>query len=68
MVAVGGGGAAGMMAAIAAAEAGARAVLLERDDRLGKKLRITEKGRCNLTNDCGREEFLSHVPTNPRFL
>ena len=68
MVAVVGGGAAGMMAAIAAAEAGARAVLLERNDRLGKKLRITGKGRCNLTNDCGREEFLSHVPTNPRFL
>ncbi len=63
-----GGGAAGMMAAITAAERGADVILLERNDRLGRKLHITGKGRCNLTNDCDREEFLSNVPTNPRFL
>lgn len=63
-----GGGAAGMMAAIFAADAGASVTLLERNDRCGRKLRITGKGRCNLTNDCGMEEFLTQVPTNPRFL
>ena len=67
-IAVIGGGAAGMMAALRAAEAGADVTLFERNDRLGKKLRITGKGRCNLTNDCDREEFLRNVPTNPRFL
>ncbi|MBQ5612201.1 MAG: NAD(P)/FAD-dependent oxidoreductase [Clostridia bacterium] len=67
-IAVIGGGAAGMMAAVRAAEAGACVTLFERNDRLGKKLRITGKGRCNLTNDCDREEFLRNVPTNPRFL
>lgn len=67
-IAVVGGGAAGMMAAIRAAQAGAAVTLFERNDRLGKKLRITGKGRCNLTNDCDREEFLRSVPTNPRFL
>lgn len=63
-----GGGAAGMMAAIAAAENGAAVTLFERNDRLGKKLRITGKGRCNVTNDCDLNEFLTNVPTNPRFL
>ena len=67
-VAVVGGGAAGMMAAVAAANMGAEVVLFERNDRLGKKLRITGKGRCNVTNDCDRDTFLSNVPTNPRFL
>ena len=67
-VAVVGGGAAGMMAAIAAAESGAFVTLYERNDRLGKKLRITGKGRCNLTNRCELNEFLSNVPTNARFL
>ncbi|MBQ8311230.1 MAG: NAD(P)/FAD-dependent oxidoreductase [Clostridia bacterium] len=67
-VAIVGGGAAGMMAAIAAAEAGADVVLFERNDRMGKKLRITGKGRCNVTNDCDLNEFLANVPTNPRFL
>ena len=43
-------------------------LMLERNDRLGKKLRITGKGRCNVTNDCDLNEFLSNVPTNPRFL
>jgi len=68
LVAVIGGGAAGMMAAISAAEHGADVVLFEKNDRLGKKLRITGKGRCNLTNDCEEREFLENVPTNPRFL
>lgn len=63
-----GGGAAGMMAAIRAAQGGANVTLYEKNDRMGKKLRITGKGRCNLTNDCDRNEFLANVPTNPRFL
>ncbi len=67
-VVVVGGGASGMMAAIRASECGAQVFLAERNDRLGKKLRITGKGRCNLTNSCGRDEFLTNVPTNPRFL
>lgn len=67
-VAVVGGGPAGMMAAISAAEAGASVLLLEPNERLGKKLNITGKGRCNLTNCCGLEEFLSSVPRNGRFL
>ena len=67
-VVVVGGGAAGMMAAIAAAENGAEVTLFERNDRMGKKLRITGKGRCNVTNDCDLNEFLTNVPTNPRFL
>ena len=67
-VAVIGGGAAGMMAAIHAAYMGAEVTLFEKNDRLGKKLRITGKGRCNVTNDSTTEEFLHNVPTNPRFL
>ena len=63
-----GGGAAGMMAAITAAENGAQVTLLERNDRLGKKLYITGKGRCNVTNDCAPEDFFPNVPRNPRFL
>lgn len=57
-----------MMAALTAAENGAQVILFERNDRLGKKLRITGKGRCNITNDCDCNEFLTNVPTNPRFL
>lgn len=73
-----GAGAAGMMAAATVAELlseggfdvgrDVSVLMLERNDRPGKKLRITGKGRCNLTNDCDRDEFLSNVPTNPRFL
>ena len=63
-----GGGAAGMMAAVAAARAGASVTLLERNEKLGKKVYITGKGRCNVTNDCTRDEFLREVPRNPRFL
>lgn len=67
-VAVIGGGAAGMMAAVRAAEYGAEVTLIERNAFCGKKLRITGKGRCNVTNACDTREFLCHVPTNPRFL
>ena len=63
-----GGGPAGMMAAIAAAEAGASVCLLEGNERLGKKLNITGKGRCNLTNQCSQEEFLQNIPRNGKFL
>ena len=55
-VIVAGGGPAGMMAACAAAENGGRVLLLEPNERLGKKLNITGKGRCNVTNNCGLEE------------
>ena len=63
-----GGGAAGMMAAGIAAKHGAQAVLFERNDMLGKKLAITGKGRCNLTNDCSWEDVMKNIPRNPRFL
>ena len=63
-----GGGAAGMMAAVFAARGGAKVTLLEKNEKLGKKVYITGKGRCNLTNDCGEDDFLSQVSRNPRFL
>lgn len=63
-----GGGPAGMFAAITAAEKGQKVLLLEKNDRLGKKLLITGKGRCNITNDCSAEEILQNVPRNSRFL
>ena len=67
-VVVVGGGPAGMMAAITAAECGAAVCLLEPNERLGKKLNITGKGRCNLTNSCDAEQFLQSVPRNGKFL
>ena len=63
-----GGGPAGMFAAITAAKQGQRILLLERNDRLGKKLLITGKGRCNVTNDCSEQEVLLNTPRNGRFL
>lgn len=63
-----GGGPAGMFAAIVAAEQGSRVLLLEKNDRLGKKLLITGKGRCNVTNDCTSEVVLQNVPRNGKFL
>lgn len=63
-----GGGPAGMFAAITAAQQGSQVLLLEKNDRLGKKLLITGKGRCNVTNDCTNQEVLQNVPRNGRFL
>lgn len=63
-----GGGAAGMMAAISAAENGAAVTLLEPNERLGKKLNITGKGRCNVTNDTDIEGLMAHIPRNGKFL
>ena len=63
-----GGGAAGMMAAVACADAGDSVILLEKNEKLGKKVFITGKGRCNVTNACDRDAFFSHVVSNPKFL
>ena len=63
-----GGGPAGMFAAITAANRGQKVLLLERNDRLGKKLLITGKGRCNVTNDCSAQDVLQNTPRNGRFL
>lgn len=63
-----GGGAAGMMAAIAAAGAGAEVVIVEGNERLGRKLGITGKGRCNLTNNSDIDSFMRNIPRNSRFL
>lgn len=68
MIAVIGGGAAGMMAAIAAAQRGADVTLIEQNKICGKKLLITGKGRCNITNACPTEDIFRNIPTNPRFL
>ena len=63
-----GGGAAGMMAAYAAAECGHSVLLLEQNEKLGKKLYITGKGRCNVTNACEKEKFFENIVSNPKFL
>ena len=63
-----GGGPAGMFAAITAARRGKKVLLLERNDRLGRKLLITGKGRCNVTNDCTAQDVLQNTPRNGRFL
>ena len=63
-----GGGAAGMMAAITSASNGAEVVLLEKNEKLGKKLYITGKGRCNLTNDSDFESFQNNIVSNAKFL
>ncbi len=67
-VIVAGGGAAGMMAAYAAAECGHNVVLLEQNEKLGKKLYITGKGRCNVTNDCEPDKLFGNIVSNPKFL
>lgn len=63
-----GGGAAGCMAAIQAARLGKTVLLFERNDRIGKKLRITGKGRCNVTNNSTVQEHMENIPVNSRFL
>lgn len=63
-----GGGAAGMMAAAAAAENGRPVILLEKNEKLGKKIYITGKGRCNVTNACGQDKFFENIVSNPKFL
>ncbi|MBQ7926368.1 MAG: NAD(P)/FAD-dependent oxidoreductase [Lachnospiraceae bacterium] len=63
-----GGGAAGMMAALAAAEDGKQVLLIERNEKLGKKLFITGKGRCNVTNACDMEGLFANICNNEKFL
>lgn len=67
-VVVVGGGAAGMIAAAAAADSGRRVIILEKNEKLGKKLYITGKGRCNVTNACERDKFFENIVSNPKFL
>ncbi len=61
-------GAAGMMAAVAAAEAGHQVRIYEKNEKAGKKLFITGKGRCNVTNACDTEDLFQHIVHNPKFL
>jgi predicted Rossmann fold flavoprotein len=63
-----GGGAAGLFAAARLSAKGEKVTVLERNDKYGRKLRITGKGRCNVTNNCTREEFFASIVTNPKFL
>lgn len=63
-----GGGAAGMLAALFAAKSGASVIIIERNEKLGKKIYITGKGRCNLTNAADMEDFMRAIIRNPRFL
>lgn len=63
-----GGGAAGMVAASTASSMGHDVTLLEKNERLGRKLLITGKGRCNITNNCDIEELIENIPTNGKFL
>ena len=63
-----GGGAAGMMAAYSAAENGAQVTLYEKNEKLGKKIYITGKGRCNVTNDCEPDNFFENIVSNSKFM
>ena len=63
-----GGGPAGMMAAITASEKGDEVILFEKNEKLGKKLYITGKGRCNITNDCDNKTFIANIINNPKFM
>ena len=62
-----GGGPAGMMAAVTAARNGKKVLLIEKNEKLGKKLFITGKGRCNITNAADIDELFSAVVSNPKF-
>ena len=63
-----GAGAAGCMAAIQAARFGKTVLLFEKNQQTGRKLRITGKGRCNVTNNSSMQEHMNNIPVNPRFL
>ena len=63
-----GGGAAGCLAAVQAARWGKSVIVFEKNEKLGRKLRITGKGRCNVTNNSSTEEHMKNIPVNPRFL
>lgn len=63
-----GAGAAGLMCAYSASLNGAEVTVLERNEKAGKKIYITGKGRCNVTNSCAIEKFFENIPTNPKFL
>ena len=63
-----GGGAAGTVAALLLAKAGKHCIILEKNGQIGRKLRITGKGRCNLTNACDLDTLMANVPRNPKFL
>ena len=63
-----GAGAAGLMAAGTAAQLGAGVTLIEKNPKVGRKIMITGKGRCNLTNNCDNQTFINNVPVNGRFL
>lgn len=63
-----GGGASGAFSALVSAQMGRKVILFEKNDRIGRKLRITGKGRCNLTNNCSNEELMNNIPVNSRFL
>lgn len=67
-IVVAGAGAAGMIAAVTAARQGAKVVLIEPNEKVGRKLYITGKGRCNVTNDCRVDQLLASVPRNGKFL
>ena len=67
-VAIVGGGPAGLMAAIVSSRKGKKTVLIEKNGFCGKKLNITGKGRCNVTNNCDLQTFLSNVTKNNKFL
>ena len=63
-----GGGAAGMMCALTAAERGVKVIMLDPNRQLGRKVRITGKGRCNVTNNCDVKQFMNNIPGDGRFL
>lgn len=63
-----GGGASGLIAGYFSAKSGCDTTIIEQNEKTGKKIYITGKGRCNVTNDCDQEEFLANVATNPKFL